>query len=90
MTLQELFAKCRKDTDLCKNYIKQYEKIRNNETDRILHIQWHDICSNEEVNALAAPRTKGVALGLIRQSMISNSEKIKKIDEIIKQLKEFL
>ena len=88
MTLEELLESARLDYDLRRKYIKQYEQIKQKEIDRLMNYQWHDLCTNEEINTVCAPRTKGVVLGLVRQSMISNSEKLKKIDEIIKQLKE--
>ena len=90
MTLEELFKICMADRSRCKSYIKKYETIRETERNRILSLKWSDISCNEEVNKTTAPRTKGVVVGLIHQSMLSNSEKLKKIEEIITNLKEFL
>ncbi len=86
MTLEELYNKCIANPDLIPGYIKTYKELRLKEIDRIGSLQFKDLGVREEFDILPS-RTKGVVIGLIRQALQSNNDKIKKIDDIILELK---
>ena len=86
MTLDELYQRCVDDPSLIPGYIKSYKKIRVSQSDALSSIQFKDLGIKDEYTNDLPSRTKGVVIGLIRQALISNNQKLKTIDLIISEL----